>query len=579
MGYYEGWSDEQLADIAIGNTAVQQAGLGITALRPSLPESFLEHWGYDIRAEAFRHYKSLGVTENTLIIGFPSEDHRDTTFYCNEKRSRLFANLYLDIWDDGEFGTPVNDLNYYALYIYNLAQFYGKYIRFWEVWNEPDFSFTVNSILESGQEGNWWEYEPAPCDYALHAPVFHYIRMLRITYEIVKKYCPDAYVAVGGLGYPSFLDVLLRNTDNPLDGSYTDKYPFGGGAWFDAMSYHTYPHIDGSMRSWSNEAAGFLYNRNSDSAAAGVINKKAEFQKVLNKYGYDGHSFPEKKWIITESNIPRKGIQYLFGNDEAQRNFTIKTLVECQKAGIHQFYVYQLGETANFEKAENEFEVMGLYQNLKESPPYQQIPNESGIAYKTTSDLLSAYKYDPEKTEALQLADGIKGGAFLNDDEEYIYVLWAKAVEDRSERIFRIYSFPESFNIGYAERKLWDFSITGKTSVVDASLIQLNGTPVFLKAMEEEPEDFELHEFECYPNPFSSRLNIVFHLFHQSTVSLSLLDQYGRIVHDFEKEKVLPKGTYHYELKNIVYPPGVYYLHLTTEDKLISCKVIHLDDY
>lgn len=80
----------------------------------------------------------------------------------------------------------------------------------------------------------------------MKAPPF-YIRTLRISYEVIKSVDPDALVAVGGLGWPSFLDVICRYTDEPFEGGEEpDRYPLKGGAYFDCMSFDSYPHLDNS---------------------------------------------------------------------------------------------------------------------------------------------------------------------------------------------------------------------------------------------------------------------------------------------------------------------------------------------
>ena len=52
-----------------------------------------------------------------------------------------------------------------------------------------------------------------------HQILFEYIRLLRVTRAAARLADPGARIAVGGLGYPSFLSALLRYTDNPDDGS------------------------------------------------------------------------------------------------------------------------------------------------------------------------------------------------------------------------------------------------------------------------------------------------------------------------------------------------------------------------
>ena len=120
LGYFgQQWQDEMLADIASGNPLENVPGVGVKVLRPSLPERFLETFGYEFRVKTFEHYQNLGNEDNTLIIGFPSPEHREQVNHCQSNQSELFAGMYEDIWDNGENGTPVNDDNYFALYLYN----------------------------------------------------------------------------------------------------------------------------------------------------------------------------------------------------------------------------------------------------------------------------------------------------------------------------------------------------------------------------------------------------------------------------------------------------------------------------
>ncbi|MFN4257632.1 MAG: hypothetical protein ACK4Q5_21885, partial [Saprospiraceae bacterium] len=135
--------------------------------------------------------------EHTVIVGFPSEQHRDPTQYCPGLQSELFANMYTPVWDGGANGTPYNDENYYAAYLYKIVSLYKGYVRFWEIWNEPGFDYTGGlGYAQPGSPGNWWDNNPSPCDYKLRAPIFHYVRLLRISWEIIKTLDPEAYVVV-----------------------------------------------------------------------------------------------------------------------------------------------------------------------------------------------------------------------------------------------------------------------------------------------------------------------------------------------------------------------------------------------
>ena len=565
LGAYYFWTDDQLANIAAGNPELGIEGAGVTALRLSLPENFLDYWGYDIRLDAFQHYQQLGLTDNVVFAGYPAPQHQDSTNYCPDGPSQLFANLYAPIWDDGENGTPVNDSNFYALYIFKMVSQYHSYVKFWEIWNEPDFDFTGDSSRQPGEPGNWWEYDPDPCHYAIHAPVQHYIRMLRISYEVIKHIAPEDYVAIGGIGYPSFLDVVLRNTDNPAGGAVDSLYPLTGGAYFDVLSYHSYPHIDNSLREWSNEIFDFKYFRHSDRCVDGVLRLQSEMRSVLEKYGYDGATHPEKLWIITESNIPRRRFGEYIGSDEAQRNFLIKAAVVCQMNGILQMDVYQLGDIEPPATAINEFFLMGIYTELDSVPQYEQTITQAGIAWRTVSTQLRSKKFDPERTAMLHLPANIRGGAFGDETGQFVYVLWAETSEDLSEKAAAGYSFPAAMGMQTMLQRAWDFSSVAVTTAVSASRVKLTGSPVFLTDNAAEPRGGgPVILLDCDPNPFREKMNVHLTLPEIMTSSLRLYDLQGRLVREFFSNLPLAAGEHHLPLDGTDIPAGMYLLHFTT---------------
>ncbi len=571
MGYFPGWSDEDLADIAIGNSKKGIAGAGVTCLRPALFEHFLEKNGYDFRLSTFQYYQELGAKNNVAFIGFPSEEHRDPRIYCPGKSSPLFANLYTDIWDDGANGTPINDENYYALYLYKMVSRYKDYVTFWEIWNEPDFDYSANAWKSKTLPNNWWTNNPDPCDYKLHTPVFHYVRMLRISYEVIKTLDPESFVALGGLGYPSFLDAVLRNTDNPKDGSKDESYPQLGGAYFDVMSFHTYPHIDGSLESRNTKNDRITYHRNSDKAVKGVIQRKRDFENVLKKYQY-GFQYPQKHFIITECNIPRKAYGQYIGSEEAQRNFLIKTLVEIQKEKVKQCYVYDLADNKKQENATNEFDFMGLYQNLNTSPAS---PNSLAIAYKTTADLLNGYQVDFVQTRELQLSKKINGAAFFHPKtQNHVYVLWAVTSSDQSETASEFYTFPYSFHTHSMDIQNWDYSLSKKLTHLASNTIHLSGSPVFIQINKDEDAG-NIPLLEVFPNPFNQVTYLQLNLEKEQIVSLDICNLKGESVTLFHENELLKSGTHQYQFK-AQENSSVYLCKLKTATQTYLYKVIQL---
>ena len=505
LGFHgDQWSDEMLANIAAGNPSLGIHGAGVRTIRPALFEWFLDYYGYDIRVPAFQHYASLGLHNNTVFLGYPSPEHRDNSAYCVNPNTgipsygELFKNLYDDIWDDGEFGTPINEQNHFAYYVYQTVIHYGKYVKFYEIWNEPDVDIWGNGYLDPGEPNNHWENTPDPCEFPFHAPIYHYIRMLRIAYDVIKTVEPDAYVALGGVGYPSFVDLVCRLSDNPTDGSINADYPLTGGAYFDCLSYHSYPHFDNSMRFWDDNIQNFGYLRNSDNAVKGMVDLKGRFNEVLVDRGYDGNTYPEKIWIITESNLPRVPMGLFLGGEDPQINYTMKALLESQSNDIKQFHIYNLAEDSGWDNlgTENGFNFMGLYKKLYWTDPYNQELNLQGIAYKTTSDLLFNYTFDPGVTNEMNTQEGVKGLAYKNANSEYLFALWAETKLDKSEYAIGSYEFPNNWGIEYAITYKWDYSATGKSdTIVVNEPFQLTGRPIFIKQSKEGALPIELLHF------------------------------------------------------------------------------------
>lgn len=241
----------------------------------------------------------------------------------------MFRNMYEPIWDNGANGTLVNEKNVFALYVYKTALAYGETVRFWEIFNEPDYTSTDKGWQSPDELDSWWKRNPAPCELSnLLAPIEHYIRALRIAYEVIKFVDPNDFVCVGGIGYESFLDAILRNTDNPDRGEVNSTYPLKGGAYFDVLSYHSYPMYE--TREYSE--GKWIPMRHSDKAVEVFIDSKNRKEKVLFDHGYDGGKFPKKRVIVTETNVPRKAFDNFIGSVKAQYNYLSKIILIGQKS-------------------------------------------------------------------------------------------------------------------------------------------------------------------------------------------------------------------------------------------------------
>ncbi len=473
MGYKNtNWSDQAVSDMLIGSTERGWEGVGVNSLRPALYEGFVEQWGYSIRVDAFQHYADHGARNNAVFIADrPSDAHREKRQYAEGKASQSFENLYEPIWDDGKDGTPVNEKNYYAAYVYKLVSIYKDYVKFWEIKNEPDYTSTGNGDRVPGEAGNWWDADPAPGDLTnWNAPIQSYVRLLRVSYEVIKHLDPDAYVCIGGVGYESFLDAVLRNTDNPDGGKVTQDYPYQGGAWFDCLSFHIYPMFH--LHSWDN---GMRYHRHSDAAVQSVIDRKDKFQKRIAKYGY-GTEYPLKEVICTEVNIPSVQIGNYIGSAVAQRSFLIKMAVRAQQNDFCAIYPYCVWD--GLETSGSAFDHMGFFKSIADSPKgFTPVVNDSGIAWRTASRQLSARMPDAAEIARLSLPAGIAGGAFRSATGDYVYVLWAMTDKDLSESASAVYRFPESMKVKQMMTTAWN----EKQTTIAGSSLTLTGEPVFVQ--------------------------------------------------------------------------------------------------
>lgn len=459
-GYYgNGWTDNDIYQLCYD--------AGCRSARNTLPDSFLAQWGATIRVNTFNHIVAdLQFRQITTFLQSPRDEWRATESF-DGNQSKLWQGMYEPIWDNGENGTPVNDVNRFALYVWQVVSNYGDYIDFYEIINEPDYTYSSHGWEDASQPGSWWQNPPQPGDMPnLNAPIYHYIRLLRIAYAVVKEYDATAYVTPGGLGYPSYLDALLRYTDNPDGGQVTAAYPLTGGAYFDALSMHNYPQF--GTRYYEN--GQWHPDRHSDKAVEVFLNSRADFEAVLVDRGYDGQQYPQKPIIVTELNVARKQIDETLGGEVLQRNFTIKALVKAQQADIKQIYWYATGESMDYSNATTSFALMGFYENLKRDAPGNQIMTQQGIANRTTFQQIFGWTYDDAATMALNLPAGADGVVFRQGNQ-LRYVLWAKTTTDNDETAAATITLPGTYT-----QVNWD----GSSQQVSGASLQLTGTPVFL---------------------------------------------------------------------------------------------------
>lgn len=481
-----GWGNEDRADLVLGNPAKGIKGVNGKTIRLALNESVLDEWGYDLLVPLLNRYRTAGVQEMSAIVGFPGERHRDTNFYCPTARSQGFANIYEPVWVTKADGSKVvNPDNYYAEYLFKVVSTYKTHVKFWEIWNEPGFDYTGQFGWRPPEwSGNWWLNNPDPCHIKMQSPIQHYIRLLRISWDVIKTVDPSAYVLSGGIGYPSFLDAVLRQTDNPDNGKVTAQFPFTAGAYFDGFSEHVYSHIDGSTI-WSNAESDWItqYARNSDGATDGMIERRFGWiDDVFAKYGY-GSTYQKKLKTVTEQSIPRKnfdnGGHVQLHGDEAQVNTNIKQWLEMMSFGVAQTQMWNLTEESTA-SGDSEFGWMGAYPHLDGTVPGSNVPVlDQGKVMKTFNDLTALSVYDDARTIAMNLPANLKGKALKRPDGSYIYAVWARTTTDLSEVASGSYTFPASMGTQFTKYE-WDYGYTGASTVVSGTNVALTGRPIFL---------------------------------------------------------------------------------------------------
>ena len=319
LGAYSGWDDAKVTKLA--------ANVGYKGQRKKIPESHFATWGYGIEIDDSKYCNSVEIYDLVGYLHTPTSEHSSRPNTSVSTESYPPSNLYEPIWKSD--GVTVNPDNYWANYIYNTVTNYKPYVKIWEVWNEPDYVGGNQQVVAG------WETSPPSSSDLLswHGTIFEYIRLLRITYEVVKSVDPTAYVATGGIGYPTFLDSILRYTDEPNGGAISSDYPLYGGAYFDCVAFHQYPQYG-----VTDSETGQKYDTmGSDSLSMRAAILKKNFVTVLKKYKFDGETYPKKIFVLTETGVASESLQGVVGRDEVRRNFVLKMPLRALEYDISKF--------------------------------------------------------------------------------------------------------------------------------------------------------------------------------------------------------------------------------------------------
>ena len=417
LGYIgNGWDDARMANLS--------SLAGFDGQRKKLPEQHLVTWGYGIELGDAQTNTKLGILDVVGYLATPTKMHSSNA--TDNSELCYPANLYEPIWlEDGS----VNPENYWANYIYKTVDMYKDHIKIWETWNEPDYTRNYNNV------GKWSEEPPDPKDLShWYGTIFEYIRLLRITYEVAKKVDPECWVATGGLGYTSFLDAIMRYTDNPDDGKVTKEFPALGGAYFDCDAYHQYPQYG-----VTDEETGEAYNDNgSDSLAKKVVILKKNHHLTIKKYGF-GEKYPDKLFINTETGL-NSGSGNGVGGDLVRRNWILKLALLCIEYDVRQLHMLILVDGGG---GSGDYENVGKYVSIEDGFKHLKSSSKGRLVLKKMN--LGKYVFDEEKTEKFRksLSEGLTGIALKRkfpkvEGEsyyaDYMYSVWVYCEKEEIEK-------------------------------------------------------------------------------------------------------------------------------------------------
>ncbi len=426
------------------------AEAGSTTARLSLPETHLDKWGYDIEVADVAAYAEVGLDRHIAFLIAPIPAHSTAPNGTPEWELAHWipSNLYEPAVIDG----AVNPNNYWAAYVHQTVATYKDHVDLWEVWNEPDWIADYNFSLT-------WDSEPPTKEQLVRfgGSIFDYVRMLRVTREAARLADPDAQIALGGIGYPKFLNALLRYTDNPDGGQVSPEYPETGAAYFDVLNYHYYPL-------WTPG--------NSDAGVDGFLGLRDQFAAEMQAAGAAPRPFS-----VTEVGAPRESFNGQPGGVEYARNFHAKAMTLAQAEGFLRadWFILSDGDPGD------PFGAMGLYEDIKDLTAVEQaVRTPTGVAARTHGILLNGARADPAATAALALPGDVRGAAFRLADDRQALVLWAHAagVDEAAQAHLDLVT-ESSFDV-----HAWDYSVTNTaTPLVPADGViglDLTASPVIL---------------------------------------------------------------------------------------------------
>ncbi len=205
-------------------------------------------------------------------------------------------------------------------------------VRYWEIWNEPDAAYQL--VPPEGGYGCLGDAED---------PYYgggEYATLLKAVYPAIKAANPTAQVVFGGL-------LLDCDPTRPPQGKDCTPARFlegalraGGGAYFDILAYHAYPH-------WfrRGEPVDWDLNHFAWRHRGGILLGKLDFlREVMGRYGVDKPVFMNEGGLLCHPTTPdcNEGgaFKELFHQDQA--NYAVRLFMRGWAAGLKGITWYTL---------------------------------------------------------------------------------------------------------------------------------------------------------------------------------------------------------------------------------------------
>ncbi|MGC4095399.1 MAG: hypothetical protein QM756_47240 [Polyangiaceae bacterium] len=432
-GFNAGYPNPAFNDQDLAGLGVRS---GVTSQRVSLPEQHLDKWGYEIELSDVKGYRALGMGELVGFLTSPTRAHSSAPTSATDDQVGFYIpkNLYEPIvGSDGK----VNPDNYWANYVFRAVSTYGEWIKVWEVWNEPDWVADWQTTL------GWTTSAPTAAQLPrFNGSVFDYVRMLRVSQVAARLADPKAKIATGGLGYASFLDAVLRYTDEPTQGKIDGDHPSTGAGYIDVLSFHHYP----------------IYTTgNSEAGVDGFLKQQQTFAALVNKAGIS------VGWECTETGAPHVALTGVPSGPDYAKNYLMKAMTLAQSVGIGGVHWFNLADGKAAGASTDPYAFMGLYMPVGSlSKASDATLNDSGVAYATLTQLLRDARYDADSSAAVSLPATARGAVFSKGDGKRVFVLWAVPTAGSESGSAELDLGVD----GALNMHTWDFSKTQKSQAV-----------------------------------------------------------------------------------------------------------------